>query len=206
MIAAEATRRRRAFLAMALRRVQPGTGSGHAFLRQRTWSQPMADLRAITTQFVIVGGVATSLYMPERATLDLDLLVRAADAAAMHAELIELGCSHEGSLAFGGSRWIDPSGNSIDVLVSSEGWVERAIGFPRRSPTGLPVIDLPYLVLMKLTASRPQDLADLSRMLAQADHATRQRVRATVAEYRGAEDLEDLESLTVLGELEFASE
>ena len=36
-------------------------------------------------------------------------------------------------------------------------------------PDGLPIIDLPYLVLMKLSASRTQDLADISRMLGLAD-------------------------------------
>ena len=30
---------------------------------------------------------------------------------------------------------------------------------------GFPVLDLPYLVLMKLETSRAQDLADLSKML-----------------------------------------
>ncbi len=32
------------------------------------------DLHRLRTPFVVVGGVATALYMPERATLDLDLL------------------------------------------------------------------------------------------------------------------------------------
>ncbi len=56
---------------------------------------------------------------------------------------------------------------------------------------------------MKLWASRAQDVADLSRMLGQADDATLEQVRAVVRAYRD-EDLEDLESLILLGKQELS--
>jgi len=39
--------------------------------------------------FVVVGGVATRLYMPERMTLDLNILVRAEDARLVSQDLEE---------------------------------------------------------------------------------------------------------------------
>lgn len=197
--------RRKALLELALRRARPGSGSTLDFLTTRTWKDPGVDLHRLQTPFVIVGGVATALYMPLRLTLDVDLLVLAADAPRLHRELGQGGCTRKGLLTIGGTSWQTPDGNLVDVLEWSETWVQVAIQTPNRSPDGLPVIALPYLVLMKLAASRPQDLADLSRMLGLADEATLRQVRDTVAAYRG-EDAADLESLITLGQLELAGD
>lgn len=129
--------KRRLLLKMALQRVRPGTGSSHEFMLRRTAMISWPDLRHILkgVDWVIVGGVATRAYMPERGTKDLDLLVRQ------------------------------------------------------------------ELVLMKLDASRPQDVADISRMLGWADEAALDRVRQIVARY-SPEDMDDLESLIFLGQQE----
>ena len=60
--------RRRLLIDMALRRARPGTGSSHAMMHQRTAMNDWPDLRDILQgfQWVIVGGVATRAYMPER--------------------------------------------------------------------------------------------------------------------------------------------
>lgn len=199
-----ATQRRRVFLDLVRRRVQPGSGSSLEFLRSRTWSDPTmaVDLSILRTPFVIVGGVATALYMPQRLTLDLDVLVRIGDTDAFAGELRQAGCSFVGPLAVGGQTWQTPDGSTLDVLESDAPWVGDAVRSPNWSPSGLPVIGLPYLVLMKLAASRAQDLADISRMLGDADEATLSAVRATVLQYRPAER-DDLESLIALGKLEF---
>lgn len=63
------------------------------------------------------------------------------------------------------------------------------------------MLPLPYLVLMKLQAGRVQDVADLARMLGQASAAQLAVVRRLCTMWR-PEDLEDLESLIVLGQLE----
>jgi cell division septum initiation protein DivIVA len=57
------------------------------------------------------------------------------------------------------------------------------------------------LILMKLASGRAQDIADMSRMLGQADEQLRSAVRDAVAKFR-PEDMEDLESLIMLGDLE----
>jgi hypothetical protein len=56
-------------------------------------------------------------------------------------------------------------------------------------------------VLLKLAASRSQDIADMSRMLGWASESELGRVRAVVA-HHSAEDVEDLKSLIYLGQQE----
>ena len=70
-----------------------------------------------------------------------------------------------------------------------------------RDPAGYPVLDLPYLVLMKMETSRAQDVADLSKMLGLAEEDVLLQVRDTVARYM-PDATEDLESLIYLGGLE----
>lgn len=202
-MAAAALRRQR-FLALARRRAQPGRGSTHTFLRERTWRPLTVNLPQLRTPFVIVGDIATALYMPQRLTLDLDLLVHADDAARLYQELPEAGYSRHGDSTIGGTSWRAPDRSLLDVLESREPWVRRAIALPNRSPLGDPVIGLPYLVLMKLAASRSQDLADLSRMLGAAHEETLAQVRETIRVYR-PDDSADLESLISLGQLEFVT-
>ena len=71
------------YLAMAERRARPGSGSGTCVLHERTARYPAPDLGCLQGHipFAVVGGLATRLYMPERMTLDTDILVRADDAA-----------------------------------------------------------------------------------------------------------------------------
>jgi hypothetical protein len=158
------------------------------------------DIAKLSTPVVIVGGVATALYMPERTTVDLDLLVHLSDAPALHAELESLGYARAGDLPLGGTTWRTPGGG-LGVIESDAPWVADAVARPNRAPDGAPVVALPYLVLMKLDASRAQDVADIARMLGQADPARLDAVRAVVRRYR-PEDLEDLESLATIGALE----
>jgi len=63
------------------------------------------------------------------------------------------------------------------------------------------VLDLPYLVLMKMESSRGRDFGDLTTMLGLASDEELARVRAAVARYAPAE-VGDLESLIYLGRFE----
>jgi len=197
------SRLRRQYLALALRKAKPGTGSHHHFLRKRTLTYSVTDLRQILhkTAFIIVGGVATRLYMPERMTLDLDILVAAEDILTLEEELKTAGCQKQGDLFIGGSTWLLPDKSLLDVIVSDEPWIKEAIRHSRTAADDLPYIDLPYLVLMKLHSGPVQDLADISRMLGCADEAGLRDVRMIIAEYL-PDDREDLESLILLGKLE----
>ena len=73
---------RQKFIQLTLRRVKPGSGSTNEFLTTRTWNKQVTDLRRIIqVNYVIVDGVATRLYMPERMTYDLDILIHEDEAA-----------------------------------------------------------------------------------------------------------------------------
>ncbi|MFH1603097.1 MAG: nucleotidyltransferase domain-containing protein [Pseudomonadota bacterium] len=194
---------REAFIELALRRARPGSGSAPGFRARRTWSLPVSDLRMIIrrTSFVVVGGVATRLYMPERMTLDVDILISGQDVGALYQELKSAGCRYEGPLSAGGSHWTLADGAGLDVIESDAVWVPTALATARQAPDGLPVIDLPYLVLMKLEASRTQDLADVSRMLGGAAETELDAVRQVVGTYL-PDAVEDLESLIALGRME----
>ncbi|NER32748.1 MAG: hypothetical protein F6J93_01485 [Oscillatoria sp. SIO1A7] len=195
--------RRKQFISLVMKRVRPGTGSGLDFIKKRTWTYPVTDIKAIVnrTSFVVVGGIATRLYMPERMTLDLDILVLARDARSLYAELEKAGSRKIGELGIPGSQWELPDLTSLDVLESNADWARAAIATPNTSPNGLPIIALPYLVLMKLQSARTQDLSDVSRMMGVATSTEIAKVKEIVSQYLpGA--LEDLESLIVLGKLE----
>lgn len=195
--------KRRLLLDMALRRVRPGTGSSHEFMLRRTAMIEWPDLRNVLQgiEWVIVGGVATRAYMPERGTKDLDILVRRADEETILDRLIKAGYKVITPLAVPGYLLLSPEGIEVDVLLGDYPWLKLALKEMQQDAAGYPVIDLPYLVLMKLSASRPQDVADLSRMLGWADENMLERVRQIVARY-SPQDKEDLESLIFLGQQE----
>jgi len=198
-------RLRRTILAMAQRRQRRGTGSAHQFLTTRTQHMRFPDLTPLLhpVPWAVVGAAATRLYMPERMTQDFDILVRAADAATVRQQLSAAGCRYIGDLAIGGSSWTTPDGWSLDVLEGTAPWCTRAIAEAQqnRDAQGLPVVPLPYLVLMKFQAGRVQDLADITRILAQADEPNLAVVRQLFATLL-PEDVADLESLIALGQLE----
>ncbi len=68
-------------------------------------------------------------------------------------------------------------------------------------PQGLPVLRLPYLVLMKVQAGRTQDLADAARMLGGASEEDRRATREVFRRWL-PHAVDDLESLIRLGEPE----
>jgi len=73
--------RRRTILDIAARRAGPGSGSHPEELREAPGPYGYRDLRPFlgSVRYAIVGGLATRLYMPERATLDADVLIRLED-------------------------------------------------------------------------------------------------------------------------------
>ncbi len=197
--------RRKAYIDLAKRRVRPGAGSDRSFLSRRTslGRSPMSLLDILKkTPFVVVGGLATRLYMPERMTLDIDILVLAADRQGCEEELLEAGCKKLGELSIGGATWALPDGTELDVIFSDEPWAQEALAHPVVDEHGIPTIALPYLVVMKLYSGRVQDIADITRMLGAADEEQLQQVRQAVAVYM-PDALEDIESMIVLGKMEY---
>ena len=164
---------------------------------------PWPDLRPILqgVDWVIIGGVATRAYMPERMTKDLDILVHKDDGEAVIAKLKDAGYRIASRLAVPGYLMISPEGVEVDVLLGDYPWLRKALTHPANDPAGYPVIGMPYLVLLKMAAQRAQDWADASRMVGWASDAELDEVRAVVAKY-SPEDSEDLESLIFLGRKE----
>ena len=164
---------------------------------------PWPDLRPILEDipWIIVSGVATRAYMPERATKDLDILVRHRDGDEVRERLEAAGYRYISRLAVPGFLIRSPQGVDMDVILGDYPWLEEALAHPRRDPAGYPVLDLPFLVLMKMVSSRGQDLGDLTRMLGLASEEDLERVRDGVARYT-PDEVDDLESLIYLGQVE----
>lgn len=161
------------------------------------------DLRPILkgSDWLVVGGVATRNYMPERMTKDLDILVREKDAEAVLAKLQAAGYKRESQLSIPGVVMISPEGVELDVLFGKTPWLEEALQNIVTDPAGYPAIALPYLILLKMDAQRAQDWADVSRMLGWAGDTDLEQVRDVFRKY-APDDVEDLESLIYIGRQE----
>lgn len=201
--------RRAAYLQIMRRRIRPGRGSSLELLRSRE-RIPMPDLSSLLrgARHVIVGGTATSLYMPARTTKDVDILVTASDAPSVEESLRRAGATSLGPLTIDnplrieGNSWRLADGSDLDVLRSAQSWVGDALEHPSHDVAGSPIISLPYLVLMKLASGRGVDMGDLSRMLGSTDEGTLDEARRVVLRYL-PDAVDDLESLAELGRLEF---
>jgi hypothetical protein len=198
--------KRRFLIDMSLRKQKPGTGSSLKFLKRRTAMIEWPDFRQILQgiPWVIIGGVATRAYMPERMTKDLDILIHKDDGKKVIRRLQKAGYTVISQLAVPGHLLQSSTGVEVDVLFGDAPWLKNALAQPQFDAAGYPVLDLPYLVLLKLQAMRPQDWTDASRMLGLATDETLKRVREVTALY-SPEDSDDLESLIYLGKLETES-
>lgn len=194
------------FLRLALRRAARGTGSTQTFLERRTAVQAIPDIRTIlgTIPWVLVGGLALRAYMPERMTLDVDILIHERDSMAARSSFISAGYHVAGELSIGGFsvQLSDTNEPPIDVLARSDSWLHGALALPAADPAGYPVLGRPYLVLMKLQAGRTQDLADVQRLLAGTPIVEREAIRQLVMQ-ESPELVEDFASLCTLADLEF---
>ena len=139
--------------------------------------------------------------MPERMTSAVDILVHHHDGDAALARLKEAGYEVASELSIPGYVLNAPDGTEIDLLLIPFEWLDEALQPDQTDAAGYPVLGLPYLVLMKMETSRPQDLGDLSRMLGLAEEDDLEQVRAAVIRYM-PEAAEDLKSLIYLGHLE----
>lgn len=161
------------------------------------------DLRPVLGEipWAVVGAVASRAYMPERTTKDLDILVRRDDTDKVQERLEKAGYKAVSRLAIAGFLVRSPEGTEIDVISGDYPWLDEALAHVRRDLAGYPVLDLPYLVIMKMASARGRDLGDVTTMLGLASDDELARVRAVVARY-APDELEDLEALIYLGRIE----
>ena len=110
---------RKNYLFMAERRAQPGSGSAPFEEHDRTFAFAPPQVRQLlgNIPFAIVGGLATRQYMPERMTLDIDVLIRPSDLPQAEKALRDAGCRNRGPLTIGGSTWSTRDGQELDLLV-----------------------------------------------------------------------------------------
>ena len=164
---------------------------------------PWPDLRPILQgiDWALIGGVATRAYMAERTTKDMDILVHEQDGEAAVKKLQEAGYRIVSHLAVPGILMLAPDGTELDVIFGKYPWLKESLNHPKTDPAGYPVVALSYLVLLKMATQRPQDWADVSRMLGWASDSDLGDVRAVVNKYT-PEDIEDLESLIFIGKKE----
>lgn len=207
--------RRRFFIERALKRRSPGTGSAILSLMKL----PRGELKMSPQEllgdipFCIVGGVATRAYMPERSTKDVDILVNACDFASAEECLSKTGYTAirklddlffvNSALGLFGRAW-QKADARIDLISSDQDWVHDALMIDSRDQTGLRVIALPYLVLMKMDASRGQDQADIERMLGRLEATAVEDVAKVVTRYLGdPQAAEDVRQYALLGRMEY---
>jgi hypothetical protein len=195
--------RRRLMLEMVRRRQKPGTGSGHEFLRRRTALNPWPDLRDILKDipWVLIGGVATRAYMAERITKDMDVLVHERDGEDARKKLEMAGYISVSRSVVPGFIMRSPEGVQVDLIYGRYPWLDKALARPQFDAAGYPVIALPYLVLLKLWATRNQDWTDITRMLSTATDEQINEVRKVIAQH-SPEDSDDLETMIYLGKRE----
>lgn len=199
---------RRLFLGMVARRQRPGAGSDLAYLMRRErveqmwWKEVVDALR--TVPCAVVGGVAVAKYASQRETQGLDLVVAVSEAGRAEHFLKARGFDLQGQLSIGGTSWRTPGGNPVDLLYLPQTWAAKAIALAQNNRLlDLPVLPLPYLVLLKLESGRAVDLADLTRMLGSANEETLGSVRGVVALNLSREDLQDLEQMIAIGKMEW---
>lgn len=161
------------------------------------------DLRKVLEGYdwVIVGGVATRAYMPERFTKDMDILVREEDGQDVLDRLQKAGFVVESPLSIGGYLLSSPEGVEIDLIFGNQAWLAEALANPAHDFAGFPVLGLPFLILMKMLSSRGRDFGDVITMLGWADDDILGKVRQIITKY-SPQDKDDLESLIFLGQQE----
>lgn len=146
---------------------------------------------------VIVGGMAVNQFAPPRATEDLDIALAVGGAQLAMTLLGQQGFELAGAFSLRG--WTLRRGvAALDLLELDEAWFIEALQQPYRVGP-FPVLDLPYLILMKMAASRGTDIGDIQRMLHGADEPRRMQVRDAFHRF-APQDLEDLEQLIVLSD------
>jgi len=207
-----AAARRRFYLDMGLRKRPMGSGSDMETLMQSERETLSIVMESLFGEIpaAVVGGVATRAYSPERKTQDIDVLVDHHRYEEALQRLRDQGWRRirdlvftAGLLGLYGSAWTK-DGTKLDVLATEQRWAQEALSDRSYDQTGLRVIALPYLVMMKIDSARGIDQGDLTRMLGLLDDAAVERVVEVVRRHYGdPHGAEDVRQYAMLGKLEY---
>lgn len=200
---------RRAFFLARIKRA-PAAGSDYrALMRAERTPLPMSLAHIVVgTAYAIVGATATRTYQPERFTNNIDVLINPTDiplirrrAGGSQKQAAQTFSFSGSALGLEGETWSVPDVGKINLLWTEHGWISDAIRGAVCDSQGFAIATLPYLIAMKLDASRSVDQGDLSRMLGFADDASLEAVRRVVADILPFVSV-DLESYIEIGRLE----
>ena len=204
--------RRRFYLDVGLRKRPLGSGSNMETLMQSPREKLFIVMESLFGDIpaAVVGGIATRAYSPERKTKDIDVLVEHERYDEAVQKLRTLGWGADGVLHFPnsllglyGSAWLK-DGQKLDVLATDQPWAREALSDKSYDQTGLRVIALPYLVMMKIDSARGIDQGDLTRMLGLLDDAALERVVEVVRRHYGdPHGAEDVRQYAMLGKMEY---
>ena len=179
---------RRTLLAFSARRQRPGSGSVLQELMKEGappkawWGQAACLLQTQGIQVAVTGAVAANAYMPPRQTTDLDLALPIADLGKAGMALEADGWTFLGDLPryehLRSTAW-RLCHNELDLIGLPGAWGRAAITTAQGNTVvaGLPTMTLPWVVAMKLISARPQDSADICRMLGPASEEQLRAVR-----------------------------
>ena len=87
----------------------------------QTWPDLSPVLKKIP--WAVIGGVATRVYMPERMTHDLDILIRVQDDSIVRHCLEAAGYTWIAELAISGFTYRSPKDIEVDVLLGDVPWI-----------------------------------------------------------------------------------
>lgn len=134
----------------------------------------LAALRAdnCVDGFALIGGLAVSAWSPPRATMDVDLLVLAKPENLNHLVKALCDAGIHAELRRGG--FDDPvpfliRADFLDIIIATKKYEAEAVGESiavNIAGKEIPVVSPEYLIILKLKAGGPQDLADVRELLA----------------------------------------
>jgi hypothetical protein len=159
---------------------------------------------------IVVGDVAARAYAPERLTKDIDFFI-AYDRFSEATDLLaKSGWNKKldlvfpnASLGLAGEAW-GKDGQEIDVIATDQAWANEAFETPAYDQTGLRVIPLAYLVLMKLDSARGVDQGDLTRMLGRLDENEVDAIVKIVEKHaHDPQAADDVRQYALLGRMEW---
>lgn len=160
----------------------------------------LASLAAIfrerSVPYALIGGLAVATWGAPRATEDIDLLADVGPSPELDAALRAAGFEPEWRRGDPDDpiplllRLRSASGPEVDVVCATRAWEREMLsGSIRvRIPGGpeIPVIAIEDLIILKLMAGGPGDLADVADLLGRAGPLAELDARATA---RGVSDL-----------------
>lgn len=162
---------------------------------------------------MVIGGVATRAYAPERQTKDIDVMVEHERFAGATSTLAAHGWKKNvdrlfpnASLGLYGEAW-ERDGKLLDIISTDQEWGREAFGTASTfDATGLRVIPLAYLTLMKIDSARGIDQGDLTRMLGRLDDEQIEAIAAIVDRHaHDPQAAEDVRQYAALGRMEWDS-